>query len=505
MNRTSIIIGSILLALALLFFVIDWYALIPACIVLGLAIMTQKAMEPLIVGCSVGFLMIPIYGDPQIAKEVFGYGAEHGLGFPLNMLAALEDTIARDAHNYGLMWVILVCMLYGAFVQLLVSSGGINKLAKTSEKFVKTKRDSLIMTFVLSVVFFIDDYLNALTVGNTMRPITDKFKISREKLAMIMSLVCVPITIIIPISTWTIFYGAQLMTIDSVAAEFSNPINAFANTIIYNFSAWISLIVAVLVIWKVIPDFKGIKDAEQKMANLNYSDEQEVGAKINNKKPKLWYFFIPLAVLMIFSVLPYPTEWSVELLSVKGFTANVDALRGVATAVVITYLLFLISGAVSFHSLSLNFIKGLESMTFVLVLLGFTYMLKEVQDVLGFNTFVSNKLGDLLNPQLLPAIIFLVVAVISWATASSWGIYAILVPLTAILCLNTGANFWLVQGALASGSVWGTAACFFADNRVLIAQATKTNMIVHSITQLPYQMIILVVSTILYLIVGYFI
>ncbi|MCK5705676.1 MAG: hypothetical protein KAI29_31220, partial [Cyclobacteriaceae bacterium] len=142
MNRTSIIIGSILLALALLFFVIDWYALIPACIVLGLAIMTQKAMEPLIVGCSVGFLMIPIYGDPQIAKEVFGYGAEHGLGFPLNMLAALEDTIARDAHNYGLMWVILVCMLYGAFVQLLVSSGGINKLAKTSEKFVKTKRDS---------------------------------------------------------------------------------------------------------------------------------------------------------------------------------------------------------------------------------------------------------------------------------------------------------------------------------------------------------------------------
>lgn len=317
MNRISIVIGVILLALALLLFVIGWYALIPACIVLGLAIMTQKAMESLIVACSVGFIMIPIYGDPQIVKEVFGYGAEHGLSFPLNMLAALEDTIARYSHNYGLMLVIMVCMLYGAFVQLLVSSGGIKKLVKTSERFVKTKRDSLIMTFILSVVFFIDDYLNALTVGNTMRPITDKFKISREKLAMIISLVCVPITIIVPISTWTIFYGAQLMTIDSIAAEFSNPIGAFANTIIYNFSAWISLIMAILVIWNVIPDFKGIKDAEQKTAKLKYSDEQEVDVKINNKKPKLWYFFIPLAVLMIFSILPYPTEWSTEMLSLK--------------------------------------------------------------------------------------------------------------------------------------------------------------------------------------------
>ena len=98
-------------------------------------------------------------------------------------------------------WVILITMLYGVFIQLLVSSGGIKKLVETSEKFVKTKRDSLIMTFILSIVFFIDDYLNALTVGNTMRPITDRFHVSREKLAMLISLICIPIAIIIPIST----------------------------------------------------------------------------------------------------------------------------------------------------------------------------------------------------------------------------------------------------------------------------------------------------------------
>ena len=183
MNKISVIIGGLFLALAILFFFTEWYALIPACIILGLAIMTQRALEPLIVGCSVGFILIPIYGDPQILEEVYGYGAEHGLGFPLNMLAALEDTVVSDAHEFGLIWVSLIALLYGVFVQLLVASGGIKKLAETSERFVKTKRDSLIMTFILSIVFFIDDYLNALTVGNTMRPITDRFHVSREKLA----------------------------------------------------------------------------------------------------------------------------------------------------------------------------------------------------------------------------------------------------------------------------------------------------------------------------------
>lgn len=172
---------------------------------------------------------------------------------------------------------------------------------------------------------------------------------------------------------------------------------------------------------------------------------------------------------------------------------------------VITYLLFLVTGVMSFDKLSQNFIKGLESMTFVSALLVFMYMLKDVQNVLGFNAFLSNKLGNLINPQLLPAIIFLVVSVICWATASSWGVYVILVPLTVILSLNAGANFWLVQGALASGSVWGNSACFYADDRILVAQATKVNIIVHATTQLPYQLIILVSSTILYLIVGYLI
>lgn len=144
-------------------------------------------------------------------------------------------------------------------------------------------------------------------------------------------------------------------------------------------------------------------------------------------------------------------------------------------------------------------------MTFVLVLLGFAYMLKEVQDVLGFNALVESKLGDMLNPQLLPVLVFVMVAVVSWASGATWGIYAILIPVTALLSQQSGADFWLVQGALASGTVWGNAACFFSDNRVLVAQATKTNMIIHSMTQMPTQIVVLITTTVLYLLAGYFI
>ena len=503
MKKISLLFGSLLLGFALLFYFIEWYPLIPAFTVLGLATLMRKALEPLMIGCAVGFLMMPRYGDPQLVKTTFGFGVEKGLQFPLNMLAGLEDTISRGIHNYGFIWVILIVMLYGGFVQLLVSSGGISQLAKTSGRFIKTKKEALLLTFISGIIFFIDDYMNALTVCNSMKLITDKFKVSREKLAMMVSFISTPITILVPISTWTIFYGSQLLSINSVKASYSNPVSAFVNTIPFNFSAWISLLVAALVIWKVIPDFQGIRQAEERAAEAVKINEPVATHEVSGRPGKLWYYFVPLAVLVFFSLFPYPTHWNAATFTIKGFTANIDALRGVATAFITTYVLYLFFRVIPFKHLTDSFMKGMEGMTFVLVLLAFTFMLKEVQGALGFDTFVVDKLGNLFNPRFLPALVFLAAGAISWATASSWGLYAILVPLVALLAQKTGANFWLVQGALASATVWGNAVCFYSDNRVLISQATKADLITYSLAQLPYQLLILAVSAVLYLAAGF--
>lgn len=506
MKSISTIIGVALLFLAALCYVINWHALVPAFTVLGIAIITRKALEPLIIGCAIGFMLLASQGG---SEEYFPEGK--GMIFPLNMFDGLFSSISRDAHDQGLIWVILVCILYGAFVQMVVASGGIKAVGKYSERYVKTKKQSLLMTYWLSFLFFLDDYFSALSVGNTMRPITDKFGVSRDKLALVLSFVCVPLTIIFPISTWTIFYGTQIAGIeggvmDSAGQAITSPIEAFMHTIPYNFSAWISLILGALVVYNIIPDFKGIKDAE---AAVVIEDKKERVNKVNKKEGKLSYFILPLLVLIFCTVFPYPWDtsyWGSDFsMSMDYIFGNIDALRGIATACVFVYLYFLIFKIIDFHKISNNFVKGLETITFVLAVLGFTYLLKDVQNSLGFNEFVASHLQGIswLNGATLPFVVFVIVSWICWATGSNWGIYAILVPTTAILSAQFHADFWLTQGALASGTVWGAAACFFSDNRVLTGQSCKVDMMKHGISQFPYQLIIFFASAVIYLIAGF--
>ncbi|RTY90154.1 hypothetical protein EKM01_11795 [Flavobacterium sp. RSP46] len=504
MKSISTIIGVALLFLSALCYFINWDALVPAFTVLGIAIITRKALEPLIIGCALGFILLASKGG---SAEFFPEGK--GMIFPLNMFDGLFSSISRDAHDQGLIWVILVCILYGAFVQLLVASGGIRAVATYSENHVKTKQQSLIMTYFLSFFFFLDDYLSALSVGNTMRPITDKFGVSRAKLALVLSFVCVPLTVVFPISTWTIFYGTQLSALGNIGDVSVSPsaIQAFLGTIPYNFSAWISLILGGLVVFKVVPDLKGIRDAEAEVV-IPEPKEEKIRKNPAKKAGKLYYFIMPLLVLVWCTIFPYPYDmdyWGSLTFSSDMIFGSIDALRGIATAVVFTYLYFLIFRVIKFDKISRHFVMGLETITFVLAVLAFTYLLKDVQNALGFNEFVTSHLQGIswLNRSTLPFIVFALVSWICWATGSNWGIYAILVPTTALLSHSLGANFWLSQGALVSGTVWGAAACFFSDNRVLTAQSCKVDMMKHGISQFPYQLIIFGVSAVMYFICGF--
>jgi tetracycline resistance efflux pump len=502
----STLTGLALLGLAFFCYIIHWYSLVPAFTVLGVAIISKKALEPLIVGCAVGFMLLAKNGG---STEFFPGGEK--MIFPLNMFDGLFTSIARDAHDQGLIWVILVCILYGAFVQLVVASGGIGAIGRYSEKFVKNKRQSLIMTYLFSFFFFLDDYLSALSIGNTMRPITDSFGVSRHKLAMVISFVCVPLTIIFPISTWTIFYGTQLVGIEGGLVNgagkiITSPIAAFLNTVPFNFAAIVSLIIGLLYVLGWLPDTLGLKAQDDKIILI---DEEAVEkAKKNLKGGRKTYFGLPLLILIWCTILPYPYDfeyWTAFELNPDYIFGSIDALRGVATAVIFTYVYYLVFGILSFDKISNNFIKGLETMTFVLVILGLTYLLKDVQNGLGFNEFVVAKLTGIswLNGYTLPFLVFSIVSWVCWTTGSNWGIYAILVPTVALLSNSLHANFWLTQGALASGSAWGAAACLFSDNRVLTAQSCKVDMIEHGTTQLPYQLLILVIAMVMYLIGGF--
>lgn len=505
MKSISNLLGLLLLILAVSCFFGGIPALIPAFTVLGVALITRKALEPLIIGCTVGFALLAKQGGSEV---YFPEGK--GLIFPLNMFDGMLTSIARDAHDHGLIWVILVSILYGAFVQLLSVSGGIRAVANFSQGHVKSKKQSLLMAYLLSFFFFLDDYLNALSVGNTMRPITDKFGVSRVKLALVMTMVCVPITVIFPISTWTIFYGTQLVALkggltDTTGTTITNPIQAFLEVIPYNFAAWLSLIFGAFIVIGLFPDFKSLQ--QQSTNEVALKDQEKSDRKVSTKPTHLSYFLLPVLVLIWCTIFPYPFDsqyWSNFSWSSQYVFGSIDALRGIITAVVFTYLYFLLFRIIKFKKISKHFVIGLETITFVLTVLGFTYLLKDVQNALGFNEFVVEGLKGVLwlNAVTLPVIVFVMVGWICWATGSAWGIYAILVPTSALLSQSLGANFWLTQGALVSGTVWGAASCFFSDNRVLTAQACKVEIMPYALAQFPYQLVIFCASTFLYLIAG---
>ncbi len=462
----------------------ELYSLVPAITVLALAVITKKALEPLIVGCVAGYILLTFL-KPELGS------------FPENFIHGLKQIIAQNL-NSELIWVILVCLLYGSFVQLVISSGGVDTIGIYSCQFVKTKKQSLIMTYWLGFIFFLDDYLNALAVGNTMRGIADQFQISREKLAYVISLVCVPITVIIPLSTWTIFYGTQLINANVI--DTNNPILAFMYTIPYNFSAWISLLFGLLVVYEFVPNFGKIKIAEKQAEDSKSKTiVMDDPKRIENKKGKIYHFALPLFVLIFFTIFQLK-DW--HTLTIYNFHDNIDALRGVMVAVAFTYVLNWVTGVMSFNQVSNNFVKGFETIVFVLAILTMTYLLKDIQSKLGFNTFVEDALKSILSKKFLPMIIFMFVGFISFSTGSNWGVYAILVPVVSALAISVGANIWLTQGALVSATVWGAAACFFSDNRVLTAQSTQTNMMSHAVSQFMPQLIIYALSSILYLIFG---
>lgn len=460
----------------------ELYSLVPGITVLTLAVITKKALEPLIVGCVVGYTLLTFL-KPELGS------------FPENFIHGLKQIIAKNP-NSELIWVILVCILYGSFVQLVVSSGGVDAIGAYSRRFIKTKKQSLIMTYWLGFIFFLDDYLNVLAVGNTMKGITDQFQISREKLAYVISLVCVPITVIIPLSTWSIFYGTQLINANVI--DTSNPILAFMYTIPYNFSAWISLLLGLLVVYEFVPNFGKIKIAEKQVQN-SINKTFVTDEHIENKKGKIYHFVLPLFVLIFFTIFQFK-DW--HTLTIYNFHDNIDALRGIMIAVAFTYILNWSTGAMSLDQASSNFVKGLETIVFVLAVLTMAYLLKDIQSKLGFNTLVEDALKSILSKKFLPMIIFMFVGFISFSTGSNWGVYAILVPVVSALAISVGANIWLTQGALVSATVWGAAACFFSDNRVLTAQSTQTNMMSHAVSQFTPQLIIYALSSILYLIFG---
>ncbi|MEQ6887542.1 Na+/H+ antiporter NhaC family protein [Halomonas sp. CS7] len=445
-----------------------WISLVPSLIVLVVAIATHRTLEALAIGAISGLILL----QPQ---DFVGELAD------ISLAVMMDETIA---------WLILVCGMMGGFIAMLEKSGCTLSFSHFMTRLVKTRRQSLLSTAALGVLIFIDDYLNALATSAAMKRLTDRFGVSREKLAYIVDSTAAPICILVPLSTWAVYFAELLET--NGATE-NSGMWLYIQSIPFMLYGWVAMGLVLLVAIGIMPDIGPMKAAEARARNGQpIPDDAPDVALGEDDVPttRPWVgvinFLAPMAVLIGASA------WF-----------EIDLLKGVIVAIMFTILLYLIQRLATFATLMDAIMDGFRTMMLPLAIVAVGFVLREINDQLGMTTFMIDALAPHLTVALLPAIVFLSMAVVVFATGSSWGVFVISIPIVVPIAQSMGAPMPLVVGALLSASSFGSHACFFSDSSVLSSQGSGCQPMQHALTQFPYALIGAGVTALGFLALGF--
>jgi len=439
-------------------------SMIPTAAVLSLAVFTRRTTESLLAGVFIGLLIL----DAPSAVPGFA------------------DVALRTLGNETVRWIILVCGLLGSLIALLSASGAAAAFGSAFTRFVDTKRKAMLATVFLGIAVFIDDYLNTMAVSSSMRHVTERFRVSKQMLAYIVDSTAAPISLLIPISTWAIFFSA-LIEDQGLAAD-GQGLMAYISAIPYMFYAWIALLIVILVASQVFPLIGPMRAAERD-AEANGVSSRDENDKIETHpdgRGTLWTFVIAMGALI-------------------GFTVyfNIDIFQGVIAALFVTLPFMAVQRALPLGEMFDTSFNGFLHMMLPLATVYGGFMLNDVNQTLGFNDFVVGSITPFLNAETFPVLCFITVGLIAFATASPWGVFTVSVPIIAPIGLALDASIPLMLGAMMSGSVFGSHACFYSDATVLAARGSGCSTTDHAFTQFPYAVISAAIAAVFFGVMGF--
>ncbi|NBI63579.1 sodium:proton antiporter [Clostridiales bacterium] len=451
--------------------------LIPPIVIIVFALVTKRTFEALLIGAAIGFFMTAKWG-------VLG--------------ATLDGFSQAGAEN---MWMILVFGLLGGYTFLLQRSKGAYGFGRFVRKFANSEKKTLIVGWILGIIIFMDDYLNILTVSTSLRETCDRQKTPREMLAYVIDSTGAPVCVLIPLSTWAVFY-AGVVGEESGMASYGSGMDIYVQSLPFILYGWVAIIVVPLVILGVIPKLFGMKKAYQRVAETGrvYSEKsdrynqgitefdklmEEKGITEDDKAGNVLYFIIPLAVVIAVSL------W------------KDDVLVGLAAALVVMAVMYIPTKVVPFGEFCEAFASGFASMVPMMFITIGALTVQISMDGIGLPNFVIDAVLPYMNASLFPAITFVVVAGLSFITGSNWGIPALTVPILIPLALAGGANPLIAFGAIVSGGTFGSHACFYSDATVLTSQASGIDNMEHAFTQIPYAILSAIIALIGFVICGF--
>lgn len=462
------------------------FALVPAVFLIVYIFVTKRIIEALTLSTVIGLMFTckAEIGDTHFFVVIYKL-----LG---KVLSDFSSTALDTMMSEDIAWLIIVCGLMGSIIALIERAGGAVAFGNFVAGKAKSKKGVLMWTWLLGVIVFIDDYLNSLTVGSCMAPVTDKKKVSREFLSYVVDSTAAPLCVLIPISTWAVFCG-QLLETNKWAPE-GEGLAYFIKTIPFNFYGWLAALIVPLVILGVIPIFGPMKKAEERVkagGPLAPEGSEKIDIKAGGaevplpKKPRILNFILPIVSLVA-------VTW----------IADLDMMIGVLFTLVFMFILYMAQKIMDAEEFADILIKGIQNMIMPLMLMVLAFIFSSMNEQIGFTKTVIDTATEFMSPALMPLIIFIVLAITEFITGTNWGMYIIALPIVIPLAQNLNVDMPLAVSAVLSAGVFGSHICFYSDATILTSAATGCNNFRHAITQMPFGFIAAGATAVLYLITG---
>ena len=461
------------------------WALLPPIIAIGLALITKEVYSSLAIGIVVGGLMYSNFKFLPAMDAITSDG----------LISAVSDTAG----------IFIFLVELGVIVALINKAGGSRAFGKWAAQHIKSRTGAMLATFVLGVLIFIDDYFNCLTVGSVMRPVTDGHKISSAKLAYLIDATAAPVCMIAPVSSWAAAVASY--------AEDGQGLKLFINAIPYNFY---SLLTFVFIIAICVMGFDYGSMAMHEYNAMYKDDLYTTGEKVTeeidndvNQGGKVIDLILPVLVLIGISVFALVYNGGIldgaSFIDAFGDTDATVALPWAgAIALVFTIAYLMVRKIVNFDEAMKQIPKGFFAMVPPILILTFATALKNMTTLMGAKYYVAHVMsGAAASLQnFLPAIIFLVACLLSFATGTSWGTFGILIPIVLSI-FPTGELQIIGISACLAGAVCGDHCSPISDTTIMSSAGAQCNHINHVSTQLPYAMTVAVVSFISFIIAGF--
>ena len=465
-----------------------WWALMPPLLAIVLALITKEVYSSLFAGIVYGALLYSHFNFEGTLIHTFSGGIIQ---------------VLSTAGNVG---IIIFLVFLGILVVLMNQAGGSAAFGEWAGKHIKSRTGAMLCTVLLGIMIFIDDYFNCLTVGSVMRPVTDKHQVSRAKLAYLIDSTAAPICIIAPISSWAAAVSAFV--------EGENGLALFIESIPYNYYALLTILMMVfLVIFKV--DFGSMKKHEYNAINgdifSDYKERKDNAQAGEPKNGKVIDLVLPIVSLIICSVIGmiYTGGFFSGESFVNAFAdcnASLGLVLGSFCALVITVIFYVARGTLSFKKCMESIPEGFNAMVPAILILALAWTLKAMTDSLGAATFVEMFVKEYAAgwTVFLPAIIFVIAAFLAFATGTSWGTFGILIPIVVGIFQQTDYRMMVIAiSACMAGAVCGDHCSPISDTTIMASAGAQCNHVVHVSTQIPYALLVAVVSCLTYVVAGF--